>query len=442
MVKKNIIRLFEWTNKKKIGSQADVNLSDKEITELQNFNDKLRTSQKLANDIIKFDFKEHEKFVSTFNYVGVLKVCRKTIQIIPKIADKKEQQGEQEYSRQAVKNLLYMLSYTKRLKVKETDVANLTKNNDDFFEILIYLFAKNLLELIRGNYHRDYVHLEDNLGYIKGKLLFSDHLKNNLVNQSRFYLSFDEFCEDTLLNQILKFTVHLLIKTTNNLNNLKLLQELNFIFADISLNRITTEDLKKVVLTRLNIAYEPILNLAKIFISNSSLELSADKINTFSFLFDMNVLFEEFVGEFLKQANTNYRVSLQRPIKYFVKNKIKNSQDLGPVFMLRPDIQLYNQDQETPEIIIDTKYKILDQSDKKEGVSQSDLYQMNAYAQKYQCQNIILLYPRLTGQEIRDVQFQIDDNRSVYIRTIDLCRDLKSEKEVMRRELIEMINLN
>lgn len=436
----NIIRLFEWS-KKKIGNQEGVRLSDREITELQTFNDKLRASQNLANDIIKFDFKGNEKFVSTFNYVGVLKVCKKTIQIIPKIANKKNDQNDPEYSRQAVKNLLYMLSYTKRLRVKESEVANLTRNNDDFFEILIYLFAKNLLELIRVNYHRDYVLMEDNLGYIKGKLLFSNHLKNNLTDRSRFYLSFDEFCEDTLLNQILKFTVHLLIKTTNNLNNLKLLQELNFIFSDISLKRISADDFKKIVLTRLNISYEPILNLAKIFISNSSLELSADKINTFSFLFDMNVLFEEFIGEFIKQTNIDYKVSLQHPTRKFVEKKIINGVDYGEVFTLKPDIQLYAKEGTDPAIIIDTKYKILDNKDKKEGVSQADLYQMNAYAQKYNCRNIILLYPKAIGQENVDVKFQIENNRNVYVRTIDLCRDLKMEKEKLKVELANIINL-
>ncbi|MFH1048795.1 MAG: hypothetical protein V1732_03980 [Patescibacteria group bacterium] len=432
-----VIKIFEY-DEKLINSNSDIKFNGKEIHRLQKLNENLKKIQRVKFDPILFVYRGNEaiKIVAS-SFVGVVKVGRKVIQILPKMA-RGTDENSPEYSTQAIHNLLYMLSYTKRLGIKETDLASLKRFNDNFFEVLIYLLAKNLLNLVKTNFHKQYVGKEDNLSYIKGKLQFNNHLKKNIINRSRFYLEFDEFSEDNLLNQILKYTIHLLIKATGNFNNLKMLHELSFIFSDITLNKIRISDFKELRLSRLNQKYEPILNLCKIFISDSSLELNADRINTFSFIFDMNVLFEEFIGEFIKRnfSDNNRRISLQKPIRDFVDDKIINFKSCGPVFKLRPDIQVYKNGGDDPITIIDTKYKVLEDTDeKKEGVAQSDLYQMNAYAKKYNCGNIVLLYPMLFGQSAKNIRFEIDKTTIIHVRTVNLCRDLKREKENLKNEL-------
>tara|TARA_R100001224_G_scaffold86572_1_gene55671 strand:- start:6948 stop:7277 length:330 start_codon:yes stop_codon:yes gene_type:complete len=49
--------------------------------------------------------------------------------------------------------------------------------------------------------------------------------------------------------------------------------------------------------------------------------------------------------------------------------------------------------------VIDTKWKALakEPSDRKRGVSQSDVYQMMAYSRIYGCRNLMLLYPATPG---------------------------------------------
>lgn len=435
-----VIKIFEY-DKKPINGNSGINFSRKEINQLQKLNEHIKNTQQVNTDIVSFVYWNGEaREIITSSFVGVIKVGRKIIQILPKMA---RGESESEYSAQAIHNLLYMLSYTKRLGIKETDLASLKRFNDNFFEVLIYLLAKNLLDLVKTNFHKQYVGKEDNLSFVKGKLQFNNHLRKNIVNRSRFYLEFDEFSEDNLLNQILKYTIQLLIKATGNFNNLKMLQELSFIFSDISFKKIRMSDFKEVRLSRLNQKFEPILNLCKIFISDSSLELSADRINTFSFIFDMNILFEEFIGEFIKKnfSDNDRRISLQKPARNFVKDKIIDSISYGEVFRLKPDIQIYKNSGDDPVTIIDTKYKVLgDTDDKKEGVVQSDLYQMNAYAKKYNCGNIVLLYPMLSSQSPKNIRFKIDETTDIHIRTVNLCRDLKREKNDLKNELAGMLN--
>ena len=122
---------------------------------------------------------------------------------------------------------------------------------------------------------------------------------------------------------------------------------------------------------------------------------------------------------------------MQKPIRWFVEDKVVEEKSLGRVFQLRPDIQLFKTDKNTPSLIIDTKYKILESIDKKEGVSQSDLYQMSAYSKKFNCKNIILLYPQV-NQEKKDVKFVIDENTNVFIKTIDLSNDLRVRHNIIK----------
>ncbi|HAH04587.1 MAG: hypothetical protein UV78_C0033G0007 [Parcubacteria group bacterium GW2011_GWA2_43_17] len=441
---KNRLKIFEYELKKEINVPGGFQLSRKEINAFQILNEKIKMNQGVKNDVIKFDFFKDKTYISTSSFVGVLKAGGKSIQIIPKLA--KGNEDSVDYSRQAVRNLLYMLQFTKQLRIKEVAVSDLTQYSDDFYEVLIHLFTKNLLQIVKNGFNKEYVRKEDNLFFIKGKIVFNEHLRSNLADQSRFYLHYDEFYEDTPLNRIFKYAVHLMIKSTNNFSNLKLLQELQFIFSDIEFQKISREDINRIRFNRLNNVYEPVFNLAKLFLTNSSLELSVDKIRTFSFVFDMNLLFEEFIGEFIKKEfkNTYLKITLQGPSRYFVENKIINDNLEGPVFQLKPDIQLYSDVADSnPDLIIDTKYKILNtESDRKEGVDQSDLYQMNAYSKKYNCGKIILLYPRLADQANKEVVFKIDDGLNIYIRTVDVCRDLKRERLDFKQELESIVRIN
>jgi len=438
----NLLTVFEY-GEKEIGAESGFELKPKEILELEKLKDKVRKAYQC--NIISLEYRRNRVYkIKTSSYVGVFQIGNKTIQILPKMS--RGTIGDEEYNKQAIRNLLFILAYTKKLQIREIDIASLRKVSDNFFEVLIFLFAKNLLHLIQNDISKQYVYYEGNLNYIKGKLQFPNHIKRNVVAHNCFYLEYDEFCEDNPMNQIFKYTTHILSKISNNYWNVKLLNKLNFIFDEITFKKSSLTDIDKIVLTRLNKKYEPILQLCKIFIGNSSLELSYRDIVSFSFVFDMNILFEEFIGKFIRKFFSAYykQISLKRPIRYLVEEKIVNENSSGRVFQLRPDIQFF-QNSKNPVLIIDTKYKILnDFGDKKEGVAQSDLYQMNAYAKKYFCSQIILLYPRLAKQKDKNIKFVIDKKDVVvHVRTVDLTRDFKKMKErnELKKEISQIINV-
>ena len=97
------------------------------------------------------------------------------------------------------------------------------------------------------------------------------------------------------MNRIFKFTASILIKISRSNTNKKLLEDTLIYLCDVTFKNIELADFNKIHITRLNSGYEPLINLCKSFLENTSIHFSSSKLETFVFMFDMNRLFEEFV---------------------------------------------------------------------------------------------------------------------------------------------------
>jgi len=345
--------------------------------------------------------------ISAKQFVGVFRVKGLTVEILPKLC---KSSGHTD-KKVIVGNLLYMLQYTRRLNIEETDTSNMHKTKANFFEILVYLFCRNLIDVVQNNLYKQYVANEDNLNYIRGKLIVTRNIKENSVMRHKFYCGYDEFTENNPLNQILRFTIEELRKISIDNENQRLLSDLSLMFSDVSYKKISLADFSKLSLNRLNEAYKPILNLSKFFIENSALELSAGQEETFSFLFDMNKLFEEFVYEFLRRHKSCMGIeSIRRP------KSEKKLTDVEPKYNLQPDIAIIFKDKTC--CLIDTKYKMTYESGKIKP-SPSDMYQIFAYCVRYECSGM-LLFPKVENND-NNVSFGVINPSPIHFK-IGLCQ--------------------
>lgn len=98
----------------------------------------------------------------------------------------------------------------------------------------------------------------------------------------------------------------------------------------------------------------------------------------FALLFDMNEVFEKYIGRVVKKhcSISDIQVQLQGPKLCLAQRKNGDK-----VFQRVPDIVGRGGDKRNAWII-DTKWKKLDSSKNKDGVSSSDMYQMYAYARQ------------------------------------------------------------
>jgi len=162
------------------------------------------------------------KFIQARNYVGVLQTkSGLTIEILPKIADKND-------AKKSKKVFIKMLRTLRNFSVKTQNVPIL--------EIFISMFLCELETLVKKGIKSDYVALEENLNFLKGKLNINEQIKQNSVHKERFYVGYSEFLSDIKINRIIKTTLKFLYKKSNFSKNQQKIRELLFIFDELVLS--------------------------------------------------------------------------------------------------------------------------------------------------------------------------------------------------------------
>lgn len=363
--------------------------------------------------------------IKATQFVGVFRVGAQTIQVLPKMfRDEDPNQIEQ-----ATQNLLYLLDYTGQNLIRRTSLAALARKRLDWFEVLTYLFASNLREEWQRGAVRNYEIVENRSSVLKGKWRFTEQLRRP-EQKHYFAVAYDEFTADHPLNRAFRFVVERLWRLTRNSTNRQLLSELRQWMDEITLlPTLSAREIETIAITRLNQRFEPLLNLAQLFLDQGSLHCSTGDLTTFAFVFDMNKLFEAFVISFVQRHRQQVLPrSLQDcellpqargAIRHLAKYQNRS------IFQLQPDLA-FRHGSEFP-LLLDTKYKLLNDHDRKLGVEQSDFYQMTAYGHRYDCPTVVLLYPQ-TAALAHPLQavFQIENSPTrVKVATIDLRQDLR-----------------
>lgn len=366
-------------------------------------------SQQYKIDVFKYT---HSNTLIAQQFVGVIQLGRNAIEVLPKI-DGLSVQGVR-------KNLVLMLAATRKLEIKEADIAKLATQNLNVLEIIIRLFCDRFFEQLHKGLIRRYETRHENLSVVKGKILTAVNARLNLVNPERMFCEFDEFQIDNPINRIFKATFHFLLKTTKDGRNQAKLSELLFAMDEVTSVPVAQLEWSKVVIDRQSKRFEFLFSLAKLFLQRKSTDVTAAHQSGYSLLFDMNELFEEYIGEQCRKVFSSRNVRLQGPESYLLTDLDTNR----PVFKTMPDVTIRSDSGNVS--IIDTKWKVLDVAKSKDGVQQQDMYQMFAYAKTYQCNDVYLLYPyhpHLFSEPGISKSYKInsdEQNCVIHVATIDI----------------------
>lgn len=327
--------------------------------------------------------------------VGVLAGQDCVLEILPKIDGLGD--GESGSSQAAIRqNLIHMLAKTLDIEIAPGRTSLLGWQKYNLLEILIKLFCDRLIEAVHRGMPRRYVGFEDDLPMLRGRLNVIRQFSTLAATPNRLASRFEELSSDIALNQIMKAAVRKLFQITRAPENQRKLRELGIAYAEVKDVGIEALRWDQVVLDRTNSRWQELLTLARLLLGNRFQTTSLGANKGFSLLFEMNTLFEEYVGRCLRQllAGTGLSVDLQGG-RRFCLSEIIDAELPAPRqrFMTKPDIIIRRGKQ--PVLIIDTKWKRLANAidDPKQGVSQADVYQMMAYGRIYECPDLMLLYP-------------------------------------------------
>ncbi|ELB12331.1 McrC family protein [Enterococcus faecium] len=388
----------------------------KDIEELRAYIDEQNSKDFSGQSDIEEFLKPIKKGVQANNYVGVLQTkSGLTIEILPKIAGRTEEATDSK-----IRQLfLEMLKTVRSINGKTFKLTNLNAKKNNLLEVFISMFLTESDMIIKRGLKSSYVTVQSNEKFLKGKLLMTQHLRKNSVNQSYFYNEYDEFLTNSAENQLVKTTLEYLLQNSRDNNNLRIIREQLVYFEFVDLTNVPEQTFQKVSIGRNYKYYAQTLDWCRIFLSRKSFTSFRGSSLAFAILFPMEEIFEAYIAHKLKKSLPDANVSAQDK-KYSLFDRT-NETKAG--YRLRPDLVVrYENDQTT---IADTKWKVLDSS----GPSQADLYQMYAYYTRYRHKSenvdkVVLIYPYSTSyseNEFRSTQSSSEElGAKIQVRFVDL----------------------
>ena len=331
-------------------------------------------------------FKEEWGKIKPLQYCGILNIEGKDIYILPKVTTRSSEVN--------LDIFIYMLLAAYDIKLQKQDFAKAKNQKSSFLlEVLVQHFAKELLREFTKGLYKIYTSKEKNLTTLRGKYLISQNIRHNFT-KSKIYCEFDEFSADNELNQFFLFALKSLLPYVHNK---KLLKECLLVLEEVS-DKYFNPFENNIHFDRLKSRFQPSYELG-VMLLQRVIPMFADGKKSFSFLFDMNDLFEKFIGKIYESIDES--TELQRQKNY------------GSL-VLKPDIV-------TSSMIIDTKYKKVSS---RENLSVADKYQMFVYGTNFKQIDTMLLYPKHIENIYDDLKLGKNDTMvQLKMRSVDLDFD-------------------
>ena len=352
-------------------------------------------------------------------FVGVIRQGDLQLEILPKL------DGLSEPS-QVRKNLLAMLAATQDLDVRASDVVGFLESSEPFICALARLYCNRLLEAVRKGLRQDYVYFSELLPHIRGKVDWPAQARLHVTQRLDFHCLYDERSNDTPLNRTLKSALLTANSLLEGARVSRVVNEIRNAMDGIADVCPYPEQMARLHTDRMNRHLEPLLTLAKLLLGNRNPDLGRStrgSRDTFAIVWDMNVLFEEYVGRVADDVMLpkGFTVDLQEDAAAYLAAEATTRKK---AFLLRPDIRVRHRRKSM--VVADTKWKRLDPRQSNFGVSQSDVYQVLAYANRYGTYLAVLIYPHHPALGIPGLQREFlirgasSQNVSIRVATLDL----------------------
>ena len=304
-------------------------------------------------------------------YVGVLQIGSLTIEILPKtdqhlIAPNNWQQV-----------LLDLLHACNFVKVDALTKAPLKLKTSPLLWLYIELYVQEIEQLLNKGLQKNYHKEERNCTSWKGQINFAKQLQKNLTSPHRIYTTQESYDYQHPIHQVLYQALTIISQfwVSHSLKN-----KIQYVLKTfpkqlpIQVHEALFHNLYAIPQFR---HYHAALDLARMITLQYSPDVQLGTCPVLAILFDMNLLFEHYIYQRLKQSlDSSWKIKAQLSKRFWANRT------------LRPDIWVQHQGE---NYILDTKWKIL----KKPSPSDEDLRQMYAYNHTFQATKSLLIYPNV-----------------------------------------------
>jgi len=371
--------------------------------------------------------RDHFRHLTAGQMVGVIAAPGCSLEILPKIDQMDPASAE---GRRSVRSrLVRMLDVALGLDIGDGAAAAMARQAEGLLDILIRLFADRLLSEARRGLPRAYREHEEDLAALRGRLDVRRQFTIHAVRPDRLACRYDTLSTDIPLLQVMKACVLALRRHARAADTARKLDELRFVLSDISDVNIASLPWQAVRIDRSNRRWQALFDLARLFLKRDWQATHHDSSapHGITLLFPMNELFEAYIAALLKRGlrSSGLTVEAQGGRLFCL---IEEGEHSRKRFQTKPDIIVRNERTKVPTAIFDTKWKRLAPAleDAKQGVSQSDVYQMMAYGQLYGCPELVLLYPHHhgLGDDALERRYGVQNSLDrLHLRSLDMTAD-------------------
>ena len=361
--------------------------------------------------------KHRDGDLSASKYVGIVTTKRGVVvEILPKIDLGGEADPGHERTRQA---FLRMLRCSRRMPVDLSESGIRALRRFSMLEVFVRQFLANLSTLTRAGLARRYVLVEESLPFLRGRILFHEQLRRNVADQTRFHVAHDELSVNRPANRLIHSALARLAPGVRSSENRQLLRELKAAFADVPEAADLHADWREHHVDRSMRHYRPVMQWVGLFLFDRGLATFSGRHVNLSLLFNMELVFQDFVARSFRRFQNRYKVAAESPREYLANI------DGDDAFRMEPDLSLKKGDRVV--FVLDAKWKELDARNDppKHGIDQRDMYQLYAYGKRYGCRAVALVYPR-TGNFATELTYRYFDGLPLVCLPFDVTRPEES----------------
>ena len=324
-----------------------------------------------------------------------------------------------------IKNIYYMLSYAFQI-LNEQGYKNLaTEDFDNAGDLCAAILIRGITYQLKRGLGREYMSETDTISAIRGKIEITESIKNQSMIRSQMVCTYDEFSVDSPLNQIIKSTVMLLLKTDISKGRKKELRKLMVYFDDVSAVDVRSINWA-INYNRNNQTYRLLITVCYLVVKGLLQSKSDGSVKMMDFLDEQRMchLYEKFILGYYKKHYSPRITASASQIEWALDDGIST---MLPT--MQSDIMLtYKKGDINKTLIIDAKYYAHTTQVQYDvhTLHSNNLYQVFTYVKNIATKggevSGMLLYAK-TGEEIYpNNEYQMSGNK-ITVRTLDLNCD-------------------
>ncbi len=327
-----------------------------------------------------------------------------------------------------IRNIYYMLAYAYQNLRQRNYMDIAAEGFENIQDLFAAILAEGISSQLKSGLVREYVKFSEELTTLRGKLDVMRSCRLKKKRAGKLLCEYDELSENNLMNQVLKTTGYLLLRSKEvTLKNKIALKRVMQPFSDIDTLKVSEIPWGRLRCHRNSHTYRMLINMCHLLLNNLLMSNESGEIRFAEFIDTqaMPRLYEKFILEYYKRHFPELRAHA---------SQISWNTDDGYIDFLptmQTDVSLYYGDK---CLIIDAKYyrSTMQQRSGFDARTQHshNLYQIFSYVKNKDVShkgNVMgmILYAKVDEETALRNEYLFDGNK-IMIRTLNLAGEFSS----------------